>query len=330
MKINSAWVVITNKCNMDCKYCYQKNKGSEEMSLSVLSDTMSFLMQNSSDDLEVYLWGGEPLIRFDLVKFCVEKYPSIRFRIGTNGLLVTEDIVKFCNKHRDNLSIYLSHDGVEQLSNRGQHVPDIAFEIAKIKNNYVHIVSLDPSNLYYDVKALYLKGVRRFKVSMANGVTYTDDQIEEYRTQVKRLLSWMRQDFFKPSGDKDKIEFKVWEQILINHFKGNKDESLYDCNVGSSTIAIATDGSIYPCDWYYDMKIDRMGDIYTGIDENIRKKFIGLKCDYCLAETVSKIGESEEKKIINSYRSSTSFIASKLEKELVILEGSRAPEMRMI
>ena len=170
MRIKSAWVVITNKCNMDCKYCYQKNKGSEEMSLKVLYDAMDFLIKNSDDDLEVYLWGGEPLIRFDLVRFCVENYPSVRFRIGTNGLLVTEDIVKFCKDHRDSLSVYLSHDGVEQVCNRGLQVPEIAFEIAKIKNNYVHIVSLNPESIYSDVAELYDKGIRRFKVSLANGV----------------------------------------------------------------------------------------------------------------------------------------------------------------
>jgi len=303
---------------MNCKYCYQRNKGSEDMSMHIVVDSMNYLLNQSSRNLEVFLWGGEPLLRRGAIEYCVKNYPSVQFRMGTNGTLVDDSFVEFCNKHRDNLGVYVSHDGLEQRPNRSMEISDKALEIASIKNNFVHIVSTDPSTIVDSVELLYDRGVRRFKISLANGLRYSEDQLFEYRKSLSKLVLWARLDYFKPENDKSKIEFKTWNQILDNHFLGIETEN-YDCNVGSSTIAISPDGSIYPCDWYYDLKLDRLGNIYSGIDEIVRKKFIGLKCGECMAEKISNGGDP-----------STSSIASKIEKEVVIACGTKDPEMRTI
>lgn len=338
MKFTRAWVLLTDACNLSCTYCFQKNKGKSESSKELLEKSIQFLLSNSEEDVEIMLWGGEPLLRFDLIEFAIEKFPSLNFKFATNGTLIDQKVYDYILKHRDNICVCLSIDGLEQRENRGCDVPELAYKVASIKSNFVHIVSVDPTKIYDSVKFIYDKGVRNFQISLAHGVSYDASKIEQYKEQIKKLLVWFRQDFFKLK--ENRLNILNWEDTLRNHLFPQK-KYLNFCGAGYSAIAIAPNGDIYPCDWFYDLKMNKLGDIFSGINESERvifneinkdrKKYYGKHCNGCPIDDICGSHLCLTENIVvnkDMFKPvSTTCVTTIMEKQLIIEEGIKEPKL---
>ena len=93
------------------------------MSYEVGKQALDFLIANSGKrrNLEVDFFGGEPLMNFQVVKDLVAYARSIekqhnknfRFTLTTNGMLIDDDVIDFCNKEMSN--VVLSLDGRKEI-----------------------------------------------------------------------------------------------------------------------------------------------------------------------------------------------------------------------
>lgn len=130
-------LVLTGKCNMRCEYCvycekYPKEIGYSEEDMDI--DTafkavdMYFSLHNEKKlhgyrkQPMINFYGGEPLIKFELIKKVVEyaeaKDPLTRFYITTNGLLLNEKVAEFVSQHR--FAITFSLDGFKENHDRNR------------------------------------------------------------------------------------------------------------------------------------------------------------------------------------------------------------------
>ena len=121
---------IAHDCNLACRYCFAgegEYRGERAlMSLEVGKKALDYLVANSGNrkNLEVDFFGGEPLMNFEVVKALVayghelEKTNDkhFRFTLTTNGVLLNEDIMDFCNREMDN--VVLSLDGRKEVHDR--------------------------------------------------------------------------------------------------------------------------------------------------------------------------------------------------------------------
>lgn len=92
------------------------------MSYEVGKQALDFLIANSGNrrNLEVDFFGGEPLMNWDVVKRLVEygreqekiHDKNFRFTLTTNGVLLNDEIMEFCNKEMAN--VVLSVDDVRK------------------------------------------------------------------------------------------------------------------------------------------------------------------------------------------------------------------------
>lgn len=96
-KIRILWE-ITPRCNMFCKHClfYQNTEKGIEKELS--TKEMYKIIENVARDKDVnaiWLSGGEPLLRKDIVDICkkISEY-NIKPSISTNGILLTDKLIK--------------------------------------------------------------------------------------------------------------------------------------------------------------------------------------------------------------------------------------------
>ena len=146
---------LTEDCNLSCKYCAygkfynmvdkrEKKHITWEIILSVINYILERKGNNSS--LHIGFYGGEPLIRFDLIKQLIdylEKYEkkSIKFTYGitTNGTLLKNKIKYLIDKKFD---ILISIDGNKKANsfrvfNNGNESFDVlTTNINYIKNTY--------------------------------------------------------------------------------------------------------------------------------------------------------------------------------------------------
>ncbi len=94
-------LILTDSCNLCCSYCrgktFDKEEGNgidveidEYLPLdfnSGIEDLCEFLKRDPDAVLTFY--GGEPLMRMDLVRDIMDRAPVRKFMIQTNGTLLT-------------------------------------------------------------------------------------------------------------------------------------------------------------------------------------------------------------------------------------------------
>ena len=70
----SVMLTITEACNLNCVYCYEHNKTSKEMSKDLLFTIIESALHNSDTPVEFSFHGGEPFLKFDLMRETAEHF----------------------------------------------------------------------------------------------------------------------------------------------------------------------------------------------------------------------------------------------------------------
>ncbi len=117
MPIRSLTLVLTNRCNLACRYCYQEAERSRRMSEEVLRAALDELLATDEGNPLVTFTGGEPLLEYPLLRWAV-KYlrrnarpdQQVGLSLLTNGTLMTPAVVDSLARHR--VEVQLSCDGV--------------------------------------------------------------------------------------------------------------------------------------------------------------------------------------------------------------------------
>lgn len=116
--------VITDSCNMSCRYCQAQNecpKTTKLMSAEVAKKASDIALSSPQKAITIEFQGGEPLLNFEIIKYAVlyieknKKDKNVDFSIVTNLTLLTDEIIDFIKEHHINIST--SIDGPMQLHN---------------------------------------------------------------------------------------------------------------------------------------------------------------------------------------------------------------------
>ena len=121
---------IAHTCNLTCSYCFA-GQGSYKGDTALMpyetgkaALDMLVRMSGRRRNLEVDFFGGEPLLNWQTVKRLVaygrsiekEYNKNFRFTLTTNGMLVDDDVIDFCNREMHN--VVLSLDGRKEVHDR--------------------------------------------------------------------------------------------------------------------------------------------------------------------------------------------------------------------
>lgn len=113
-KLKTVMIEITDKCNLRCRHCMNRpDSNNIEMSVNEVHFILKKIDEYGVE--KVYFSGGEPLLHSNIssiISLC-EAYPDIIFVITTNGLLLTENIMKEIEL-QNNLTLQFSVDGVSK------------------------------------------------------------------------------------------------------------------------------------------------------------------------------------------------------------------------
>ena len=121
-------IVLTETCNLACAECFAtKNKQClKTMNKETLFRLLDYSFQFGKDKQLTYcFFGGEPLIKFDLIKEAVNKIETAveenliqcpLYTITTNGTILTEEIIRFFNKYK--FRVGMSIDGPKELHDK--------------------------------------------------------------------------------------------------------------------------------------------------------------------------------------------------------------------
>lgn len=264
-KLTSVVIEITDKCNLQCRHCMNRP---DSVGIETDIEQLSFAIEkiNRFGVDKIYFSGGEPLLHksiIDIIDLCKD-YPIISFVITTNGLLLTSEIMKAIEKHK-NLTLQFSIDGTtastyEYLRGKG------TFEqfIDKIK-------IWDTSNVQY--------GLARTCISKDN---YKEiENIYEFCLSHRLIPSFLFADALgNAKSNWDQLDTtlaeKIWCINTINRLNNKYNYSISPpeapatCNftegAGICSLLIRANGRVAPCQFFYD---DSVGNIFTDEIEDI-------------------------------------------------------------
>ncbi len=127
MDIDRILMVVTDQCNLSCAYCFQNARSQSRMQWEDLKAGIDLALSAGSPRTNIIFSGGEPLLALELIQRAVEYAESsrspekrLRFRLSTNGLLLSGEIADFLQAHK--FAVQLSFDGIAAAQeHRGPH-----------------------------------------------------------------------------------------------------------------------------------------------------------------------------------------------------------------
>ena len=282
---------VAHTCNLNCEYCFAsqgKYHGERAvMSFEVGKRALDFLVENSGHrrNREVDFFGGEPLMNFDVVKQLVEYARKIekdagknfRFTLTTNGLLIDDDVIDFCNREMSN--VVLSLDGRKEIHDRyrvdyagngswERIVPKFQklVEARKGKNYYMRgtFTHANPDFLN-DIKVMLDLGFNELSmepVVCAEGdkeeLTQADLPIicEQYEKLAELMLE----------RDREGTPFTFYHYMIDLTGGPCIYKRISGCGSGTEYMAVTPWGDLYPCHQFVGEEKYRLGDIWGGVE----------------------------------------------------------------
>ena len=280
----SVDISITNRCNLRCKYCYHF-ESDDDVDCDLPTDAwLSFFEELSRlAVLDVCLAGGEPFMREDLKELIEGVVKNrMRFKILTNGTLITDEMAAFIASTRRCDTVQVSIDGSTPITHdacRGSGNFAKAMEgLACLKRHNIAAsvrVTIHRKNVHD------LEGIARLLIDevglpgfSTNSAGYLGlcrknaEQVqltaEDRSTAMKTLLSLTERYNGRISAAAGPLaEGKGWLEMERARQEGREAMPgrgfLTGCGGTRQTLGIRADGVITPCSQLPHLEMGRIG-----------------------------------------------------------------------
>lgn len=291
---------IAHDCNLGCKYCFAEEgeyHGRRAlMSFEVGKKALDFLIANSGSrrNLEVDFFGGEPLMNWEVVKQLVEYGRSqeaahnkrFRFTLTTNGVLLSDEIMDFCNREMSN--VVLSLDGRKEVNDYMRPTRNgkgSSYDI--IVPKFQKFAKSRAGKDYY-VRGTFTRNNLDFSEDVKHFADLGFDQmsIEPVVSAPEEPYSIREEDLPQILAEYDKlaVEYikrkKEGKGFNFFHFMIDLNQGpcvakrLSGCGSGTEYLAVTPWGDFYPCHQFVGQEEFLMGNVDTGIvNTAIRDEF---------------------------------------------------------
>lgn len=281
---------VAHDCNLACKYCFA-GKGEYDgpkgiMSLETGKKALDFLIEQSGTrrNLEVDFFGGEPLLNWQVCKELVaygreleKKFDkNFRFTLTTNGILINDDVIDFCNKEMSN--VVLSLDGRKitndemRVSLNGKGSYDLIvdkfkkFAQSRGQQDYYMRGTYTNKNLDFASDVIHMADLGFKELSIEPVVA---DKNEPYALQDKDLPVLKEQ--YQILADEMLNRYRKGNGFTFYHYMIDLENGpcivkrVSGCGVGTEYMAVTPSGELYPCHQFVGDEKFLLGDIWNGI-----------------------------------------------------------------
>jgi len=246
-------LLMTYRCNLECKYCYIHHKQNKDMTVEMGQAILEPLLRDERNGwLDVIFVGGETLIAFNVIKQLVEWAESLdtsrsfRFFGSTNGTLLESDMKQWFSDHTSSITLGLSYDGLPstQKRNRGKEVIDLDFFIKTWPNQPIQMTIDAESVKCMAAGVIYLleKGAVVHPNVAFEDKDWPDESILEYGRQLGILI-----EFYNSHDNIPPISQFVHNLKEYADYIDRPIEQPQVCGAGNGYKVYDTDGTSYPC-----------------------------------------------------------------------------------
>ena len=300
------YVTLTNDCNLRCKYCYEKCCNDIGVDLGKLEIDYSVPSSMSYDVAElkrfcgrdrgstVIFYGGEPLLRIDLLEQIMRDVSVSKFMIQTNGILLHKLSPRLLEKMD---TILVSVDGGKELTDyyRGRGVYDRVIQnlkdlrekgfageiIARMTVGRETRIDREVSSLLFDetlFDSIHWQLDALFWHNDYEKEDFSKWVEDEYNPGVRNLVNmWV--DQMRRQGRILRVYplIGIMQSLLLN------ESTKLRCGAGWTMFNIQTDGNITPCPVMAGMKDFYLGNIKDTDPDDLSSKAVHVSkpCTDC-------------------------------------------------
>ncbi len=287
--IKALCLHIAHGCNLNCKYCFAGNgeyNGKGLMSFEVGKRAIDFLIENSGTrhNLEVDFFGGEPLLNFEVVKQLVaygrslekEHNKNFRFTLTTNGVLLNDGIMEFCNNEMSN--VVLSLDGRPEVHDRLRTFPNGKGSYGLILPKFKKFADSRGQKNYY-IRGTYT----HYNTDFASDIIHIADMGFK-EISIEPVVAPPEADYALTEDDLPKL-LSEYERLAFEMLKRRREgrpftffhymidltggpcivKRISGCGSGTEYMAVTPWGDLYPCHQFVDDPDYLLGNIWDGI-----------------------------------------------------------------
>ena len=288
--INKLSVKAYSGCNLNCCYCHQLPEYKYHAGIFEDFDNLEKLLMELpfADIVDVTITGGEITLRPDCfmnvakVFKKVERKRDVKFDlcVVTNG--TNMDIVydwcdrKIINPHKT----AISWDGIYSASKsrltKGKYDDEYFKDVIRKlgKTNYNHDIAVTPAitpmtlpDLAESYKFCLENNVFNFGYYFIHEGGYGNDDFKE---EFKKQLTEIAKLYVEYANKGEELFYYNWQLIYT---KRKMPRNFFICAKLGNNYHIDINGDIYPCIYFGDHRIFRVGTLKDGLDKNILKQF---------------------------------------------------------
>ena len=311
--IKNIIFIVTNDCQLACKYCYLVGKNSnEKMPWEIGKQTIDYILSEFSQSKGIILdfIGGEPFLEIELIDricdyFKVEAYKkelvcfnNYRFNVSTNGINYNSPKVQeFICKNKKHVSIGITIDGTKRKHDlnriwkgtnkeRGSYddvVKNIPLWLEQIPNaeTKVTISSADIPYIKESVLHLYSLGIHEVNINCVFEDVWKEGDDRLFEEQLMELA-----DAIIDGGYYNDYVCSFFTEHIGKPMDCQMDNQNW-CGAGKM-LAVDAEGNFYPCMRFakYSLRSKDaliIGNVRDGIDKNKLRPFLTL--DRCTQST---------------------------------------------
>ncbi len=289
-------MVPTLRCNFTCKYCYALRRDANEQGFDMTEETakktVDFIFQSPARNMVIEFTGGEPLLKFDIIKYVVKyakelnkKHKKILdFAIVSNASLLDDEMFQFIKENK--IGLCFSLDGPKDLHDfhrkftrnpKKSSYEDVVQKLKRyrLEKRYartfaIPVVTKYSLNRYKEmIKEYVLLGLKSFRFKYVtyfgfavkdwNSLFYEPEEfVEAWKKVIKFLL------FLNENGIEihENLASYMLMKIVTNRDPGFA-ELERPCGAFIGQTLYDYDGSIFTCDEARTMDEEfKIGNVY--------------------------------------------------------------------
>lgn len=249
MKSFELTLIITERCNLRCSYCFcDKTKGGSMTAEKAVEIITRTALEQEDSTICVLFFGGEPMLNFDCILQSVALLetmpfaPRLRYKIVTNGTLLTDKIKKWLldNRGRVQLAVSLDGDSATQELHRHGSFDRIDREfLRQLRDVEIKMVTMpDTLESLADNAIGFARQGFSVQCELAEGVAWKREDCTAYARQLQRIIE------FQLSNP---TLYPVSVLATAFELTGLTADRITRCKPGTTSSAYDTEGNRYDC-----------------------------------------------------------------------------------
>lgn len=284
---------VTNRCNLNCRYCYISGGSEGVLSKTVGEQAIRWFMRQGVSTPRpqmIAFYGGEPLLEYPLIQYLVQFAKEeagkvnnpIRFGITTNGTLLSESNLYFFQE--ENIHLIVSIDGKSKTHDSMRKFVSGKGSFAAVEKALPWLLQYRPASfirmtvnpgtvkdLYENLEFLIDKGLKNFAIAPNIETQWDQEHWEIFESQCRKIANL----YLELEASQHHVRINFIDDTIKYLLRGKRPVA--PCGAGKTLVGVDIKGEIYPCHRFVSsfnyQGSHKFGDVWKGIDPMARLPF---------------------------------------------------------